>query len=488
MGVTIPIDSSYVGFCFLVVTELLLIRVVVSAQMRRLDREIKNRLDAGDNVELDFKDFGPLKINPHMGGYKIALLVFPAAITLLLVAVGELGISGRTIPTRSTLDTFKAGSYFELDRVIYSVWRPAPHQFASKWPQCVEYGTSSIVGHVATIPYELQNDTGTITMGDPSCSSTTDVSIMDLGVECYEQSGLLDEEGDRLYFNFNVTQIGGSVYYDSSRSSVLNQRVGDVNITIGDVIVGECSGKEGGPGKILFIETLEYDRSVGEDVVLETYAIIDDSWRLDNERERWIVSTSVPSLRIGQRNTGNGVIIECEYGCLESTIEWAISLGNSVRGATLEESSVFLSIWYEGLNFYDDETPVCDEYISYNWITNDFFSSGDCLDAIGKEYVLDGGEINVTIVSWWAIGVITTGCVFTLMYRFITLEGGYNLVTYEGLAEIYYKEVNPGCIWRKGSGLEVSLVSDVDSSHVSARVSRRTSDLYQEGIAIELKA
>ena len=62
MGVTVPIDSSYVGFIFLVITELLLIRVVVSAQMRSLDREIKNRLDAGDNVELDLRDFGPLKM------------------------------------------------------------------------------------------------------------------------------------------------------------------------------------------------------------------------------------------------------------------------------------------------------------------------------------------------------------------------------------------------------------------------------------------
>lgn len=445
MAVTIHLDSAYIGFIFLILTELLLVRVVISAQIRSLDREVKRRLDKGETVELDLKEYGPLKITSRMGYAKVALLIFPAALILIMVALGELGISGRTVASSSTENTVTAGKYYTLQAVEGDNYKRAPYQFAGVWPGCVEYSENSVVARAATIPYEIKEDF--FEMGTAVCSTENDVVVTDLASQCNEQD--IDSE-NFSYFYYNVTSVGEMVYFDGYRQNVLGQYVGETTGFIGEVNVGPCSGGDGGPGNVIWVNATNVD---------DTYAIVDDSWRLGNSTlERWIVDSSA-SMSLGRHNTGRTVIVECEEGCLEAIVEWCLS----EAGTTVHQVSTFLSIWYEGLNYGSDGiSPRCDRdfWTNTGWAdeTETVFKGADCDGVISQSYIPDGGEENVTLVSMWAIWVILIGCALTAVYKVLARKQGYNLLTYEGLSEIYYMDANPGYIWRKGGALEVSLV------------------------------
>ena len=463
MALVIPLDSAYVGFIFLVVAELLLLPPIVLAHARSVEREIKHRLDEGKSVRLRMRKVGPFDLNPYLGWKKVVALVLPASTTLLLLWVAELGISGRTVDSWSNLQMFSAGSYFTLDSVSHtSSWSPAPHQFDAVWSQCVKYYETSVAGHVAEVPYKLAN-AEYWTFGEPRCSSEPKVVMTDLGSECYEQ-----HSATLTYFDFNVTALGDVAYYDNRRASVMNRRLREFTVTVGDVVVGQCSGRDGGPGIVLWVEA--------EDV--EDYAIIDDSWRVGGANERWIVS-SAASPKLGKQNTGNGVIVECEYGCLEAIIEWTMVMDSSVTGAGLDQAITFMSIWFEGMNWdtsgspssADVTVPFCPivDGASSNWLMQGLFASGSCLDAVGQRSMPDGGLSNVTEVSFWAIGALACGTVLTILYRIRAQQQRYNLMSYEGLSKAYFVEVNPGCSWKEDDGLEVSLSKDQQSKVITAR-------------------
>eukprot|EP00752_Nemacystus_decipiens_P014273 g12694.t1 len=248
MSVLIYLDSAYIGFIFLVVTEIFLVRVVTNTQIRTLDREVKRHLDEGEPVELDLRDYGPMKVNTRMGVAKIIALVVPAAFVLLMVTLGELGISGRTIPTYATQDTITVGGYFTLDVIETADFERAPIQFSGKWPACVEYSQSSVQASQATITYETTEE-GEIELGLVTCSDEVGVVVMDLVSTCYEQD---EDHPEYSYFHFNTTFIGDPVYYDSYKLNLNLIYNGETTVTSGAAVVGPCSGQAGGPGQVFW--------------------------------------------------------------------------------------------------------------------------------------------------------------------------------------------------------------------------------------------
>ena len=463
MALVVPLDSAYVGFIFLVVAELLLVPPIVLAHTRSVEREIKRRFDGGKSVRLRMRSIGPFDVNPHLGWKTAIVLVLPASFTVLLLWVAELGISGRTVDSWSNLQMFSAGSYFTLDSVSHpSSWSPAPHQIAVVWSQCVQYYKTYVAGHVAEVSYE-STDAGYFTFAEPLCSPEAKVVTTDLSSECYEQ-----HRDTLAYFDFNVTALGDVVYHDSNRTSVMNRCLGEFKVTVGNVVVGQCSRRDGGPGIILWVEA--------EDV--EDYAIIDDSWRVGGATERWIVSSDT-SPKLGNQNTGNGVVVECEFGCLEAIVEWTILMGSSVTGAGLNEATMFMSIWFEGMNWdtsrfsssADVTVPLCPSVdgVSSNWLMQGLFTSGSCSNAVGQPSMPDGGSSNVTEGSFWAVAALACGTTLTIFSRIRAQQQGYNITSYEGLSKAYFVEVNPGCSWNKGDGLEVSLSKDHQTNVITAR-------------------
>lgn len=448
MAVLIYLDSAYIGFVFLVLTEIFLVRVVTQTQIRSLDREVKRRLDKGIPVELDLRDYGPMKVNTRMGLAKITALVFPAAFILAMVALGELGISGRSISTYSAKNVITVGGYFTLDVIETPDYQRAPPQFSGKWPTCVEYSRDSVVASQAIITYEITE--GEIELGLVSCSDQESVVVKDLGSTCYEQD---PDHSDFSYFHFNTTSIGNVVYYDSYKLNLNLIYNGETTVTSGEAVVGPCSGQAGGPGHVFWVETSNSDT---------TYAIVDDSFRLgdDSSRERWVIDPGA-SVSLGRSNTGSWtVIVECESGCLEAIMEWVLLEGTQ----TIDQVGSFLSIWYEGLNYGQEETgPVCDSVDSGSsgwYTTDDLFKEGSCEGAVGEKVVLDGGEQNVTLVSAWAIWIVVVGCVSTLLYRCMARQDGYDLLTYEGISKVYYEDINPGHVWKRGGALVITPVGN----------------------------
>lgn len=473
MAWIIELDSAYVGFIFLVVAELVLLPLIMVAHTRSLETELKRRLDEGDPVRLHMKSVGPLQMNPHLGWKKVTVLMLPAALALLLVWVAELGISGRTIDSSSTRPTFLAGGYFKLDIMYTGDFLPTPYNFAAIWPSCVEYGDNSIAGHVALVPYE-QTGEEEWEFGAASCEDNPEVLVTSM--ECSEQNS--DTETN-TYFGFTVTGVGSVVYSDGYRRTVQSSSVGMTNITVGDAVVDSCDGIDGGPGIILWVEADNVDGPM---------AIIDDSYRVGGAYERWLVAGSTTFAKeVGDYNTGTAVFVECMSGCLEAIVEWMlITGGSSLMG--IEQAGTFMEIWYEGLNWYDGydwndnlRTPLsCDDVEEYtSWLVDGLFNAGDCTEAVAPRSIPDGGTLNVTRVSWWALAALIVGFALAIAYRLHSREKGYNLTSYEGLAEAYFTEVNPASSWKKGDGLEVSLSKDGVSNRVRARLPPSFSSLHE---------
>ena len=173
----------------------------------------------------------------------------------------------------------------------------------------------------------------------------------------------------------------------------------------------------------------------------DAYAVLNASSLFGGSNEVWIVDDLV-SVGTGANYipTSLAVAIECQEGCFEAVVEWSLS----DSGLSIDDSSKFLSIWYEGLNFYIsydevDNYPGCEDRDTDREDLS-FFKKGDCSGAISSSYVQDGGQENVTAISAWAIVVVCISCVLTAWYKVAHQKGGYDLVTYEGIAQVYYKE------------------------------------------------
>lgn len=104
--------------------------------------------------------------------------------------------------------------------------------------------------------------------------------------------------------------------------------------------------------------------------------------------------------------------------------------------------------------------PGCEDRDT-GWEDLSFFKKGDCSGAVSTSYIQDAWQENVTVVSGWAIVVVSLSGVLTLWYKATYNKGGYDLVTYEGIAKVYNKDVNPGCAWVEGRPLTVSLKNNV---------------------------
>ena len=468
MSVIIHLDSSYVGFIFLIITELLLVRVVVSSQIKSLDREVKDRLDDDQTVELGIKEYGPLKITTRMGFSKILLLVFPAAFILLLVASSELGISGRTLQTYSVQDTILSGGYFSLDSIKdswdYFKYDPSPPQYIGKWSNCVDFNNNgdSIVSHKVLVSYEIIGEN--LELRNSICSSKDDVVISNLKSQCYE-------DDDTLYrFDYEVVSKGDLIYkLDESRLGGVfgRSKALQVSIWMGEAVSGECLGESGGPGKIFFVDTTE-----------NVYTIIDDSWRIGNSKERWIVHTSGESL--WEEESWNGTIqgdftsvVECEKGCFEAIVEWLLSDGFD---SNMESVFSYLTIWYEGLN-YATAIPICernphhedDDTSSTNWLVdvdNLPFKTSSCDDVVSQAYIPDGGEENITEISIWAVLFLAVSFFFTFLLYLFTRKSGYDLLSYEGISRVCYEDSHMGNTWTKGGALSVRKLDGKITSRV----------------------
>ena len=112
---TILLDSSYVGFIFLVLTELLLVRLVQSAQVKSLDLEVKRcLLDKGGEVELGFKELGPLKVPRHMDYQRAGILVGAAGGTR-----PYLGRRRRVGVVRTNGSYLSDAEYHQRGKIVY---------------------------------------------------------------------------------------------------------------------------------------------------------------------------------------------------------------------------------------------------------------------------------------------------------------------------------------------------------------------------------
>jgi len=478
--ITIHLDSAYVGLIFLIFTEILIIPYVVSSQIKSMDREVKHRLDDGQNIELDIKEYGPLKITNGIGLSKIIMLIFPAALILLMVASGELGISGRTIPTYSKQDTFVAGGYFSLDSILDDFdylleYERSPYTFVSKWADCIEFKNNDniVIGHSVLVPYEVNDDE--LVMGDSICSSSEDVVITVLKSQCFDDSDD-DESLGEYKFEYQVTSLGDLVYeIDGTRYGGVFERSKHqfgVSIWMGEAVLGECLGTTGGSGNIFWVETVSTITSK-----IEHHAIIDDSWRVVG-KERWIVNHHERELGSHISQDSINVVIECERGCFEAIVEWILTEGFS---ANISNFFTYLTIWYEGLNWSEilndsihpecyrnphtksednprDSNDLFDGSNSTNWIVSNLpFKTPECDEVFSQSYILDGGDENVTEISIWAICFIVLAFCFTFVYYFFSKSGGYDLLSYEGISKVCYMDSHPDGIWKKGGALPVRI-------------------------------
>ncbi|CAN0208129.1 unnamed protein product [Pylaiella littoralis] len=456
MSVMIHLDSAYVGFIFLVVTELVILRVVIKAQLASMDKAVKRVLDEEGAIDVDLHEYGPLKVNTSMGRSKIMALVLPAAFILALIALGEIGISGRSVPTYSTSDTITAGGYFFADAIQYrTIYQRAPAAFMGKWPTCVEYAENSVEASQVTISYEMK-DTW-IEFGVVSCSEEVGV-VVKTGKDLDSTSTCDDFE-----YSITPTEDPGSngvlVYNDSLVFDMNGGQHYDVTVEVGEVTISSCLDADGGTGKILWVSSFDEHQ-------LNTirYGIVDDSFRLgtDTSRERWVIDSFADSFSGTYASIAwdSAIVVECLSGCLEAIFQWILLDGYN-GGTDVESLGNFFSIWYEGLNYVDESSdPVCDERADLsNWIDDGIFKVGSCEGAVAENVVLDGGQENVTLVSVWAICIVSIGCVLTLMYWFTHRDAGYNLLSFEGLSKAYYEEVNPGNTWCSGGALKMKLVN-----------------------------
>ena len=439
--VTLYFDSGYISLIFALLIQIFLIRSAVKSHILSLDWEVKRRLDKGDHVELSRVSLGPIKINSRLGLKTGVLFSFPAFFIIVLSTLGKLGISGRTIEHYSDQDSLTVGGYFSLYSVNSST--RAPFTFTGIWPKCVDYTDSSVVGHVSTAAYEL-ND-GFLSMKNVVCSETDDVVIYDLSSQCPEVSN--GSNG----LDYVVTSVDSVVYEEVDRINIFGTPIGNTTITSGKVFVGECNGVPGGPGDILWVESGKSEN---------IYVLVDDSTRIDGDGERWIIDvvSSIPPNEITPIKSSNSkLVIECQEGCLESIIEWCLS-GN---GIDLRQASVFMSIWFEGLNFGSNVIPSCDISGSRWKDSNGIFKTGDCLDAISIEKLPDGILENVTIFSGWSVSLLSISTLLTFIYFLVTRKNGYGIMGYSGLSKLCDLESNPNLVREKGMFLKVHLENGV---------------------------
>ena len=446
--ITIPMDSAYVGFIFLVITEFFLMHVIVKSQIRSMDREVKRCLDNGEHIDLNVKEYGPLKMVSTLGLKKIVILIFPAVFVLCMVSFGELGISGRTVGTYSKQSVIKAGGYFQLDSVRSGPFvdgvtptNLSPLRFTGVRNKCIDYISNT----------EIKASRLAMTLSSPP------------EVECLEDYITVSTLEPTIVYTieYNITETGEMIYEQLDKLPIFGS-LGDhrdLRIFSGKCVAQFGGIKDGLSRSVYFLEHRIEDGFTYNDVIIDVSERADGTkWAIDVARGYPVETGSISQYDIR---------IDC-VNCLEALVEWAFNINpEEYDHIDIDTVDTFLSIWYEGLDWLSTG-PVCDNNSTSGWLSDhkeEAFRAG-CDDAVGIDLFPDGGFENVTVVSYWAICFVVIGFFISFIYHFYTLHGGYDLLSYEGVSKVCYEDTNPGHIWRKGDYLKVCLVDGRVSSKV----------------------
>jgi len=424
MSVILNTDSSYIGFAFFVFTEIFLIQIIVTSHYKYLDHKIKKELDDGNMVELNIKEYGPLKtLNGFVHGFGNILI---PGLLIIIIACTELGISGTSIETFTKTKTFKSGGYFSFLPIDKDNFERTPFYISSRRQACVDYTENVVTARVSMA--SLDNDI-------IICSDEIGVTLTNLDYQCEES------------FEYEVLKVRDIIYETDYFENTLGAWLNGISIQTGDIKTKTCSGISGGAGKVFWIT---YNG-------IYTNAIIDDSWRTGSIGERWVVETSAIASSRNSHNVlgdheifdSDRVIVECKEGCFEAIIQWVLTQGNSNMK---EDIQSFIDIWYEGLS-YDSPIPVCyskdkDDDGFVEWPIVDYFNTPGCDDAVALRLFPDGGTENVTEISIWAICFMFIVIFASILYYALSLfTTGYNVISYEGISYLHHKEVNPSHTW-----------------------------------------
>ena len=515
-SVVINLDSSYIGFIFFIISELVILKIVFDAQMKSLEKNMQKKLQAGQHIKLNVNTYGPFKINKHLGWKTSFTLVLPALIVFLLISFSELGISGTTSPIYEKKNILRAGGYFTLDsiggREITDDYRSAPLSFYNVWTSCVDFDDNMVIGRELNVFYE--NDGDTETYGDVSCSSTDDIMIYTFS----------ESDDDRI---FNVDSNATLVYSAENKVAFFKEQSGvDYDYFNNDVYIYSANGSVC-EEELCDSSVVIYlvDITPTGEIRLGDYAIIDIG---DGSHEKWLIAYD----RIG--NIGydasygkdgifidGDIVVECIWGgCFEAIVEWLSSFeGDDYvdRNPSISKVSTFLEIWYEGLNYggiYGNEglitdisditgfetstggyglipnldslsgpPPICDlkpEGYSDGWIIEDFdkkFVSMSCNEPITETNFDTGSTKNITRISIWAIIAVCTGVFVTIVYYFFTKSCvGYGLMSYSSIFKWWYLDSHPGKEWVEQTPIIVKL----SGNKVTCKVSKSTDFVSEE--------
>jgi len=456
-----------------------------------MENEAKKYLNDGNSLKLKLMEFGPIKMTTGMGLNRSLRFLVPSVLILLMIACSELGISGITIPTFSEMNTISAGGYYSLGRSVFV----SPH-LESIWNKCTSVkDDDTYVGHVAKTSYTQKfNETDPM---DPiealqfdvekvQCSEKNDVYLHFDGLSSVHFPGNFSR-----HINYNILDWGDLVYIEEHGfNGFLNNLFYNVYIRESTAIYeydNLCSYTQCPSSRETSLEEVHTVFLVYSHTNL-TYAIIDDSSNKNGSGERWLIDADakINGDNENERRTvleGGGsyfsekdddfVVVECEEGCFQAIVEWVIRVQPFTGYSLKLEIDLFFRIWYGGLYydrkiFYGYQSELssvkCNTFTGFsNWkIASDErgFSSGTCEDAVNIDNFPDGGQKNVTIVSYWAFYFAVLGIASAILYYIFSkfLGDDYNLFSYSGLSKLCYSESRPNSSWIENTSLEVSLL------------------------------
>lgn len=436
------------------------------AHTKSMEGTIKKNLDDGERVDIYMKEIGPLVVNTGMGKFGVCKLLVPAILILGLIACAELGISGRSIPTYSNVDTFQMGGYYSLDYIFNDLGDSSIYNLREK---CIRFVDSEeAIGDIMFVKYHMEEYS--FVVDDYVCSGNDDVVVY---------PGTRGQDGPIASCNYTIGYSIKPVYSYGNRTDFADYYFGehyDVDIYKGTI----NSIYEGCPSTLesYFVIDSKDDNDNSYRIIIDTS--IDDGvekWTKKSfAKESWFSQKSVIDFQNDEDE------IECKDHCLESVLEWSILESVS--------KSDFFDIWYSGLEYslYHSKVPNCtvstqsESTLDFfdidsqggGWIDGDLgFTRTTCDDAIAKRDILDGGVEDVTVVSYWSIWFVMIGCIGAIMYYLwarIRLGDGYDLLSHGGLSKMCYLDSNPGKEWVDDSSLSVLLVNDRVTCKINEKV------------------
>jgi len=479
-GITINVDSSYIGFVFLLVTEIVIMRFLVSSHLKSMEATVKKALDKGENVKIDLRDLGPFRIHTGLGWFKAFRIALIPCIFFLMITCSELGISGRSIPSYTEVDIITMGGYYSLDRFTYE---KAEEYIQSEWNQCMVYKNDmEISGGKLASTFSIDDDF--FNFEDSVCEEPS-VSII---------RGEVCSEFDIVNYTIASSELIYEYYSRPRGDYEWLYDFHDLLVYRGDVNIDACEEIQSKDVYMVAIKSSEddvIDDDFGDDVfgglfgddlfdddddlvydIWNTFFIIDKSEIVG--REKWVIigahqeERQIEPLPIGVGFSyfeDSVFTVECE-NCFETIVEWLFQ-DNSLITTEIED---FFRIWYSGLTYNSTSIPYCsidETYLKDAWISEEekgFLAGPSCED---EAFVVDQREIgskNVTTISLFSIVLMTIALFGTVIYYCwtrVSARSVYDLFTYEGMSKLVYKTSHPMSEWHKGGCLEVYSVDGI---------------------------